>query len=333
MNKQGKTVAVLLVLAITASGCIEGGGSDETTVNPIQVNTFEAIPQPAFADRQVSINMELQNTGELEAKNAVARVFGPAFARDSGQDNAWRDRDGNSVNIGYRTKELGNLRAGTENNPAIPKQKTWTFTAPALSENRRVDYNFRSKIFYQYETSGETDFRIMSAERFQERDISRSDATIETTPGPIQLDIRGITPKLYDGDSPALNSEICVRVINEGEGTPFLAQEAYDDGSDRKYNVQDDDENKINLSIENIGPIGFDSDPDTSNIQNEGITVDMPRGKRGFQCFNMVERGTGLSPTNPERNINAEVEVEYGYLKEDTTAVTVEGTRLASGNN
>jgi hypothetical protein len=323
--RESRAIALFAVIVL-ASGCAStGGGGGETSGESIvSVNSYEAIPNPATSGRTVNLNMELENTGDSDADRVVARIFGPAgFSQEENVgDRTWKDSGNEGISMSDRTVNFDTLRAAGDNTPAIPKAQSLSFTAPTLAENREVTYDFYSQIFYQYETQADTDFQLVSYDRFQEEDMTRSETTLDSGSGPIQLDIRGTTPKIFYEDENAgqINSQVCIRVINNGGGTPFVEGEVE---APRYYNVQEDMENKVRLSIQDVGNLNFDAQGDKSG---NTVEVELVSGSEGFQCFDV---NADVSPTTKEQNINTQITAEYGYITEDTASVTVEGRRDA----
>ncbi len=323
MEESSRNMLVLVSIAVLASACQAGGGTTDTGTSVISSNEFEIIPNPASSARTVNFNMELENTGDSDAERVVSRLFGPTFGDGA---RTWKDSTGNSVSIGERTMSFGTLRAAGDNTPAIPKAKSISLTAPSLSQNREVNYNFYSQIFYKYESQASTDFSIVSYDRFQEQDLSRSSASLDSGSGPIQLDIRGTTPKIfYEEDTSSageINSQVCIRVINEGEGTPFINADA---SAPRYYNVQDRDENKVRLNIQDVGNVEFEAQGEQSG---NTVTVELVSGTEGFQCYNME---ANVDPQTQRQTINTQITANYGYKKENSAEVTVEGRRGTGG--
>lgn len=306
MKTDSKRIIAIMALTILASGCADTTQTESTGNSVISVNNFEALPDPVPAGQQFSINMELKNSGDSDAENVQARLFGPSFI--------------NSQDAEGRTENLSTLRTASDDNPAIPRTTTWNFDAPDIGENREVDYNIYSKIFYGYETRGSTDFRLVSQDRLAEQGYSQSEPTLDQTDAPIDLEIRGTTPKIfYEEDRNSgepIESEICVVVRNEGTGQAFLG--GYNDGL---YDVDNSDEDTVELTIENIDTIRFEAENDGDN----SVNVDLINGEEGYQCFTMIADASTLS--NSETSINTRITAEYNYVEETETTVTVEGRR------
>ena len=305
-----KQILILFTAAVIASGCASNTQTDATSGSSvISVNSFEASPQPVPAGQTINLNMELENTGDSEAENVAARIFGPSFLYDK-------------LSKEERTEKFGKLRAPSEDNPAIPNTRSWTFEAPAIGQNRESDYTIYSKIFYDYTTRGDTNFRVVSQNRYREQSYGQTDATLEETSGPISLDIRGTTPKIfYESDrDEGITPELCIVATNSGEGKAFTGGQVE---NDQIYALGENaDEDTIELTIESVGSTTFDA---KSNGDGNSVKVDLINGKEGYQCFEMNIDGSTLN--NEETNINAEITADYNYVKETQTTATVEGRR------
>jgi hypothetical protein len=315
-----KELIALIALVLVASGCGSNGGNTETeaSTSPISVNSFSGIPSSVPSGQTVNINMELENTGDADAENIAVKLFGPTFGTNG--DRVWKSAtsDDDLSRVGPRTRSIEELRAPSESTPAIPKQVRWSLTSPSLAQSREIDYNFYADIFYQYKTTASTDFKLVSGERFREQGMTQTDADTENSDGPVQIDIRGTTPKIYyEGD--AIESEICITLTNSGSGKVFT--EGAVTGEDRKYNMNEANENTVELSIQDVGNVEFDP-------VESGDTVKLVGGNEGFKCYTMTADGL----TNSEQNINTQITADYNYVKETQTTVTVEGRR-GSGTN
>jgi hypothetical protein len=315
MITDSKRLMVLFALVVVASGCAGNSTNTdtETSISPISVNSFSAIPNPVPSGQTANINMELENTGDADAESLAVRLFGPTFG-ESG-DRVWKSATSNvdMSRVGPRTKFIEDLRAPSESNPSIPKQVRWSLTAPSLAQSREINYNFYADIFYQYETTASTDFKLVSGQRFRDQGMTQTDADTENSDGPIQIDIRGTTPKIYyEGES--IESEICITVTNEGSGKAFTGGAVT--GTERKYNMNEANENTVELSIQDVGNVQFEP-------VESGDTVKLVGGNEGFKCYEMTASGL----TNSEQNINTQITAEYNYVKETQTSVTVEGRR------
>ncbi|MFB6159223.1 MAG: hypothetical protein ABEJ95_06235 [Candidatus Nanohalobium sp.] len=305
MPDESRRTLVLLAVVVLASGCASSGGNQNTESSIISVNTFDAPQGTVPAGQTINLNMELENTGDSEVRNVAARIFGPAWLNTK-------------YSKSERTKSFGTLYPETDSRPGMPKMETWSLNAPDIGENREVDYTIFSKIFYSYSASTTTDFKLVSSERFRDQGYTRTDASLETMSGPIQLDIRGTTPKIYyKEDSNTIESEICIVATNSGSGTAFTSGEM----NGREYELSQANKDTIRLSIDARGGVNFEATGDKS-----GNTVNVPlvSGEEGYQCFTM---STG-SLNNDETNVNVQVTAEYNYVKEDQTTTTVEGRAI-----
>ena len=317
MNKDSKIFLVLISAVLITSGCVENSQSESNT-SPISVNEFSITPNPAPGDQTVRVQMKLQNNGDSDVENAYARLFGPSLA--SSDSGTWRTSDGGSVSKEYRTMKFRDLNAGTETSPAIPSRDTVSFISPNIDEGRINTYNFISKIQYDYKTTANTEIKVMSNERYQETGESQSRLTADNSDGPIQLEVQGTTPHVFY-DAGTEEEELCVTLKNQGSGTPFLTTtDVGASESDTGYDLNDNNRNKVELVVENVGNVEFDA------RGSDGATVvDMIDGN-GYQCYDMTLTVLG-TVTDLEQTTEIPIEVIYGYEEETSTTVTVEGRR------
>ncbi len=313
MRNKNIIFTVFIGLVLISSGCVEEDSDVDT--NPVQVESFSMDPNPVPADQQLNTQIQLVNEGDRDAEDAYARLFGPSFASSESDDRTWRTSDRDEVSREYRTMEIGNLRAGTDTSPAVPSQDSITFTAPSME--RDVDSTFRSQIYYKYGTETTFDLQIMSDERYQDTGTSQTQPTAENSPAPIQIEVQGTTPHVFYEEGTA-DDELCLTVTNEGGGEVFL-EDAYV-GDEIGYDVEDEHEDKVEITIEDVGNVNFESQETGENTAE----VDIIGGSEGHHCFDMILEGLG-DVTDLEQTDSYQVETSYGYMEEEASSVTVEG--------
>ena len=326
MNKDKLTLALFTAILIT-SGCMEGNQDTEATTNPISVNSFEITPNPAPGGQTVNVQMELENTGGQDIENVYARLFGPTFATGESKQRTWRSSDGGGVSPEYRTMSFDELTPATDTSPAIPSRDSVTFTAPEIDQGRINNINFKTRIQYKTETTANTEIQVMSDERYQETAASQTSPPVENSDGPIQIDVQGFTPHIFYNVG-TVDEEMCFTVTNEGEGVPFLVSGAQGiSGTDLGYEIDDSAEDKVRLTVENVGNINFENQEGSGN----SATVEII-GNEGYQCFDMSLQGLGQI-TDLEQTTQIPIRAEYGYQEETSTSVTVEGRRTPDDAN
>ena len=327
MKTNSKLLMGLFVAIIITSGCVENTDDGESTTSPVAVNDFSITPNPAPGDQTVSVQMELENTGDQDIEGVYARLFGPTFASGSNQERTWRTSEGGQVSQAYRTMDIGDLNAPSDTSPAVPGRDSLTFRSPSIEDGRIVPYTFNTRIQYRTRTTGSTDITVMSNERYQETQSSQTSPEVDTSDGPIQLEIQGTTPHVFY-DVGTADEEMCVTVRNEGSGTPFLA--TTNNGattSGAGYDISDQAEGKVELRLEDVGNVQFSSQ---ETGENE-VVVELI-GAEGYHCFDMELIGLGQI-TDLEQTTEIPIEVVYGYEQETSTSVTVEGRRDSSTNS
>ena len=300
MEYDSKIMLALIGAILITSGCMNGGDGEAST-EAISVNQFDITPNPAPGAQSTSMQMQLENVGDAEATNVAANVFGPTIGDD---DRTWTAEDGEVMTF-------NNLEPATDTQPAIPQQSSLTFTTPNLESGRNLPYDFNAQIFYGYETSSSTNVQVMSQERYQETDSVQEMTTVSNTDGPIQLDVQGSTPIVFQPEEGERTEDLCIIVRNRGTGTPFYSDALPVESS---TDINDEEHNKVRVEIEDVGNIIFsENQADVEIIGNEG-----------FHCFEMTAAGLG-DVTQLEQTANIEIETSYGYIEETSASVTVEG--------
>lgn len=320
MNKNSKILIVLITAVLITSGCVDGE-QNESNTSPIAINDFSITPDPAPGDQTVNVQMEAENTGDNDAENVYATIFGPTFASGEDQDRTWRNSSGGEVSAEIRTMELNDLSAASDTSPAVPGRDTITLRSPSIDEGRIVPYTFNTRIQYGYQTTGSTSIEVMSDDRYQDTSTSQRRPETQTSDGPIQIEVQGTTPHVFYDDGDA-EDELCITLTNQGSGDPFLVStEESASHDDSGYDIDEESEDKVELRVEDVGNVQFD--PQGSD--EDFIIVDMI-GNQGFQCFDMTLEGLG-TVTDLEQSTEIPIEVVYGYEEETSTSVTVEGRR------
>lgn len=310
MKKDSKQLMVLLILAIVASGCADTTQQEDGSETFIDVNEFKASPNPVPADAGLTLTTELENTGDSDIEDLAARIFGPAYI--------------NNIGVGERTKELGELRAESET--SFPKRATWSIgpnDLRSLSRNREITNDIYAKIYYDYESRANTQFKLVTRERRRQEDYTPSDPVLETSEGPIEIGIEGTTPITFDSGN--IEERVCVTVENTANGIAFTGGE----GGERAYDETREDASKdsVNLFIEEIpGDIDMrlpeDSDKEDISGSGEevGVKVNLIEGNQAWQCFIIDGESTGS-----EIDVNTLITADYNYVEETSTSVTLEG--------
>jgi len=328
-----KLALVLISAVVIAAGCVENGDSESSQTNPVEITDFSPSQNPAPADTTLRLNLEAENTGAADAEDAAIRVFGPSFASNSSQDGVWRTGNQEPMSSsGERTFDLGTIEASTEESPSLPATQTISLTTPSYSEGRAPTDVFNVNLFYKYKTQADTSVSIMSEERFRESDETQSQPTINNDPGPIQMEAHGQTPKVQYDDEGEDVDELCVIARNEGTGTPFDYNEAEKPDEQRMYEVESEHEDRVNISISDVGDLQFSPNDEPGWEQDhqgdDGATIEVELiGDEGRACFNWQYGDGETLLVDQEQNFNVNLQANYGYKIEDTTQVTVEGRR------
>lgn len=308
---EDKNLLALLSLVVIASGCAHtvNTGTGEATSESVSIQNFSAFPNDVFNNQNVRLTLTLKNDGEATAENVQARIFNVPFGSGTSE---WRGLDS-------RTVSFGNLEPEDEeaNLPARESTEFWSIEAPDLENDVTIPYQFMTEIFYNYETRGTTSVTLMDQQRFREEGNPRR-PTLDTSSGPVQMEIRTRSPIVfYPGDGNNRQSEMCIIVTNQGQGTPFWSTEAQ---SGNYQQINEDDSNKVRLQVEDQGRINFRNPEDGSNT----VVVDI-FGNRGIGCFDINVDGWSEG-VGPQEEVPIIMTADYGYSKETSTSVTVTGS-------
>lgn len=294
--KQSKMALCLIALAVLASGCTDGqGGSIETSqTTALDIQTFSALPTNVFEGDRVQLEVGVKNVGGAEATNVRMRIFNIPFG---GGQGSWS---------GTRSFDFADMQPPDPESdiPSVPKERTVNLNAPDLNENLIHTYDVRGRLLFDYETTAVTEMEVMGYERWKQVGATRSSPSADNSGGPIQLEVRTESPIVVDSSSP----QFCIRVNNVGEGTPYLQGTSGDQPEDNPDAVR-----KVEIDI---------SSPEVqlSPLQG-GNEVDLVSGQGG-KCYEFS--GVG-NDANIQTTVPITMEASYGYMKEASTSVTVEG--------
>lgn len=309
---ENKNVLVILSLIVVASGCAHTAStnSNEATSDSVSINNFSAFPNDdVYNNQNVRLTLTLKNDGEATAENVKARLFNVPFG--SG-DSEWSGIDS-------RTVSFGSLEPEDEeaNLPARESTEFWSLEAPSLDNGVTIPYQFMTEVFYNYETQGTTSITLMDQQRFREEGNAQR-PTLDTTSGPIQMEVRTRSPIVfYPGDGSNRQSEMCVIVTNEGQGTPFWSSNS-EEGN--YQDLSEEELNTVRLQVEDQSRISFENPEDGSNT----VVVDI-FGNRGIGCFDISVDGWS-DGVGPQEEVPIIMTADYGYSKETSTSVTVTGS-------
>ncbi|PSH00061.1 MAG: hypothetical protein BRC28_01485 [Nanohaloarchaea archaeon SW_4_43_9] len=304
---ENREILVLLALVVVASGCSHTA-SPSTSTSSVTIQNFSAFPSDVLSEQQVRLSLTLKNNGDADAEDVQARLFNVPF---SGERNWKLD--------GERTITFGTLQSADEerNLPARESTKYWSLNSPNLEEGATIPYRFITRVYYKYQTTGTTSVTLMGQRRYRQQGNPER-PTLDTTSGPIQMEIRTRSPIVfYPEDDSSRTTEMCVIVTNEGTGTPFIHDQAYDGN---QYNMERENSNKVKLRVKNQGNTDFSASSDNSQT----VLVDM-LGNRGIGCFSIDVRNWN-SNVGPQQDVPVLIEADYGYVKETSSSATVSGT-------
>lgn len=319
MGQQTKAGIAVFTLILVASGC-GGGGQSSTDVSftpnqAVSIQNFSTYPDRVYESQPATVRITLKNTGEATAENMVARLYGAPIDW-GGEDlsRAFSNDGSNGQHISFDDVRPGDAEA---NVPSVPQQSQWMLNPPDLGD-RNIDYNLRTRVFYEYMTSAQSDIQLVRQDEFRNQGMTKSQPSLDNTAGPIKMEIRTRTPLIYYEDSTSFDSDVCFIVKNTGDGTPFLPGKA-----DSEYkNIGDNDwTDKVEVSIYDTGGVSF-TGGDSSSGDKTTAEVSMVSGN-GIQCFNMEL--PSLTSSEISQTVPITAEADYGYYKDEEASVTVLG--------
>ena len=323
-----KITLILFCAVVIASGCTDNGDSDVVQSNPVTVTDFSPSQDVMPADSNMNLEITMENTGKSDVEHLAARISGPTFASASDQDTTWRAAGGDNIMVhrANRTVDMRDISAPGDVGDSVTTTEAISLTTPAYGEGRSTTENFNLDVFYRYETQASTELLIMTEEAYLDSDVTSSVPEVDSDPGPIQLEMLETVPKVQEEDSGDIGNvdDLCLQVRNEGPGTPFSHGDAHHPDTEEIYNLESDHEDRVNVTVSNIGDLEFSPGAgETGSQDSDGATVevelinDEERACFEWESENLLEQD--------EQTTNIELTTSYGYTVEDQNSVTVEG--------
>lgn len=311
---ENKRVLVMLSLVVIASGCAQTTGTTESeaSTSSVTIQNFSADRSQILSNQPARLSLTLVNEGGTDAENVVARIFNVVTESESGDADDW-SIDGSS-RISFGTLES----ADEENNlPARDTTRRWSLTAANLDPGTTIPYRFITEVNYRYETRGTSSITLMSSDRARQQGEPQR-PSIDTTAGPIQLQLDTRSPIVFYPGETSQVRDMCITVTNTGSGTPFLYSDGvYEDGN---YDVTDELSNRVELTVPDQGGVEF------TPVRGSGNTAAVELLDGSFdQCFE-IDADNWNENLAPQTEIPIVVEAKYGYSKEASETITVEGS-------
>ncbi len=320
--KTNKTALALIAITVIIAGCTNGGGEESASTAGVQITNFSATPSSTFSGQSAQISMSVINQGGVDASNAVAKLY---QAPIGGGPGSWE------IESGPQIVDIGGIRAADPENeiPAQTRRQNWALTAPDLG-SQSVDYNFQTRLYYDYSSEATTQIELVREDEFLQGDYSPSRPSTSNTDGPIQIDINTRSPVRYftseDGESSSVDSDLCVTVRNEGQGTPFAPSvDEYTDTQDGEITSIDlgsednDPRDKVEVSVSESAGVDFPA----ANDDGTATETVMLTGSRGNHCFEMtLPDSFSITQTVP-----LTIDASYSYYTDASTTATVQPRR------
>ncbi|RLJ00284.1 MAG: hypothetical protein DRP03_00895 [Candidatus Aenigmatarchaeota archaeon] len=304
--ERGKYLVFALLAVLLISGCVQQG---TTTGSGIVINTFEPALKSVESGEEVSLHLEVQNTGDYTDAPVVAELTGIDLSE-------W--------NVIDRYKNLGSLLApdkdaGTEGGRA---GVDWRITAPSLRRGQRLTYEPIARVYYLYKTIATKPVWFVTTEELKK--IVRVGGTLESEPttvtaGPLNVEIKtGRFVRSTDWRDTKFQLQIHIENIGNG----------YVAGKDYPLFIEVKWPNGVapvgecpTITYEAAGELYKDV-PASLTRPSFGRVVKLWNGRDvDLTCeFRIIE-----PPTNKEKR-NFEVEIGYIYYVDAKTSIEVVGT-------
>lgn len=301
--KNRNSALILLMVIAVASGCAQGDTDEGVTIEQeagVNIESFTATPSEIYEGQPVTLDLQLNNKGGSEARDVEAKLYNVAFEGT----RSW------SIQSGAQEMEYNNLRSANPDTetPSRSVSQVWTLEAPEIDGDRRIPYNFNTRVFYKYKTNSVTDITVMSGQQFRNSDEAKERPTLDNSGGPIQMEVRTRSPVVFYEGADDTTSNFCVIVKNVGDGTPFVSSADYSDAA------SSENERKVEVSVQSSGTqVSFDE---------ESKTVDII-GKEGQACFTM--NAESISGSEIQQRVPITIDADYGYYVDSSESLTVRG--------
>ncbi|MFQ3307865.1 MAG: hypothetical protein ACI977_000076 [Candidatus Nanohaloarchaea archaeon] len=303
-----KTILAIIAVTIIIAGCTDTSNEETSSTRGLDITNFTATPSSTFSEQSASILLSVTNNGGMNVENSAVRLYNAPIGDGSGSF---------TLTSGSEEEIIGQVRAADEssNIPAQTRQQRWSLEAPSV-QSQPVDYNFQARVYYGYQTQATTQIQLVHEDEFLQEQSSVSRPSTSNTAGPIQLEVSTRSPVRYFEDSEDPESDLCVTVRNEGNGTPFDPS-AMDDSEEIDPSGERDE---ITLTVQNTAGVSFTGEDAEMGEEKE---VDVPlTGSRGSHCFPMTL--PNRESFSIRQDVPLSITADYGYYISDSLVVEVQ---------
>lgn len=305
--ENSRAVLAFLSIVVLASGCAHtANNTDSGPTSSLKIENFTAFPSDPFSGQDVRLQLQTINLGEHDAEDVSAELYNVPFDGE----NSWSFREGDGQWVDQGVVRSADPDADL---PARTQNIRWALTAPNLDSDLDIPYNFRTRIYYKYRSVGTSTLTLMDQETYREEGSSGR-PVIDNSASPVNLEIRTRTPIVYEGGG----SEMCIIARNEGEGTAFLHEEAY---QDPEYEIGDENANKVLVSVPDQANVDFSSEEEVDSEENT-VEVNLIGGE-GIACYEIDVSNAG---SQDRLEVPVRIDADYGYVKDASQEVTVRGS-------
>lgn len=211
MEVKNFLLLILLIGVLFVAGCIRQGGEKREVAPGVVIKSFAPDVQQIYSGDSVIFSLSVENTGEEDAYNVVAKLFG------LGTD--WTPSS-ESKTIGFLSKAQPNIPGGIGD-------VQWEVTSPSgLTVDKT--YSAMVRITYGYNTTAEGSIKIYSDSYLKGLKINESEAirkssgieSFTVTKAPITISLLGADqPFIYRQSGQ--EGSVTIQISNKGNGEPY----------------------------------------------------------------------------------------------------------------
>lgn len=303
MVNKNHAILGLISLVVLASGCTNTGGETDVSRTPntgVSIQSFSAFPSEVSSSGGTEVTLRVQNTGGAIARNVDATIYNLAWGSGaSAGSQSWGYSNEDSTTGGGSPQDpalnfTGALRPPEPDTgiPSTSKTKTLTLNAPTGDQQIESSYNLMMDLYYDYNTTAQTQITLMEESQYMEEQPTRSRPEVENTAGPIKVKIRTETPLVTRGNN---QRQVCFVVNNVGTGTPYL----------------NGDENEVDLTV--------NAPTTTGTLFDDSVTISEQTGQGG-ECASLA---SNVGSASQQATIPIEATADYQYKKSTETSLTL----------
>lgn len=305
--KNSKAILILPLILVLISGCIQFGGP-ATGGYGVEITRFGGYYEEVESGDQFDLMVDVKNTGGTTARNVKAFLHGISSSE-------WQFRGAKEVS---RELKGPDEEMGIEGETDFAK---WTLTAPQLIEGVRYTYTPRVRVFYKYSTLASTSVPALSESEYK-RMVSKDlelprQGTTSVSKGPLGVEVNTRSPIIVRRGGEEFR--VVIKVSNLiPKGSTFNPNYIH-----AAPNIPERAMNEFRIKIS-----APDVSPRKCNAFRGWDTIELRRGDEAtYNCELFIP----THQVKTRKDIPVHVELDYGYLIDDKTSITVVGTGQRGG--